>query len=112
MQNLVIPLNGEYFDEIQRGEKTEEYRLCTAYWIKRLVGRDYNHIIFTRGYPKRDDESRRMYFKYGGYTMKTITHKHFGDEPVEVFAIQFTEIPTDLDIMLYKAGMSPCAEIH
>lgn len=106
MQNLVIPLNGEYFDAIQSGEKTEEYRLCTDYWKKRLVGRHYDEIIFTRGYPKRCDESRRMYFKYGGYRLKTITHKHFGSEPVEVFAIQFYEEPSALDMALYREGMA------
>jgi len=89
-KTLQIALNGEYFDAIQRGDKTEEFRLCTDYWKKRLVGRDYGEIIFTRGYPKRDDESRRMYFNYGGYRIKTITHRHFGPDPVEVFAIRFS----------------------
>ncbi|ENN4178965.1 ASCH domain-containing protein, partial [Salmonella enterica subsp. enterica serovar Typhimurium] len=25
---------------------------------------------------------------YGGYEVKTITHPHFGDEPVKVYAIK------------------------
>lgn len=106
IDRIVIPLNGEYFDAIQSGEKTEEYRLCTDYWKKRLVKRHYDEVVFTRGYPKRDDESKRMYFRYGGYSIKTITHKHFGSEPVEVFAIRFYEEPTALDVELSKAGMA------
>ena len=106
IDRIVIPLNGEYFDAIQSGEKKEEYRLCTEYWKKRLVKRNYKEIVFTRGYPKRDDESKRMYFRYGGYSIKTITHKHFGGDPVEVFAIRFYEDPTVLDVELHKAGMT------
>lgn len=105
LQSLIIPLNGEYFDAIQRGEKTEEYRLCNDYWRKRLVGRDYDTIVFTRGYPRRDDDSRRMYFRYGGYSLKRITHRHFGDDPVDVFAIRFYEKPSELDMALESVGM-------
>ncbi|HFN6802524.1 TPA: hypothetical protein ACHFZX_002678 [Escherichia coli] len=39
-------------------------------------------------YPKRDDSSRRIDVPYGGYEIKTITHPHFGDKPVKVFAIK------------------------
>jgi hypothetical protein len=86
-RQLILILTGEYFDAIQRGEKTEEYRLCNDYWRKRLEGRDYDQIVLTRGYAKRDDDSKRMYFRYEGYAIKTITHPHFGDNPVKVFAI-------------------------
>ena len=88
---IVIPLNGEYFDLIKKGDKTEEYRLTTKYWKKRLVNRNYREIVFTRGYPKIEDQEKRLSFKYDGYEIKTITHKHFGADPVEVFAIQFSK---------------------
>ena len=84
---LTIPVNGVYFDQIKAGTKLEEYRLLTEYWRKRITGRVYDRIVLTRGYPKADDESRRLVLKWRGYKLKRITHPHFGPEPVEVFAI-------------------------
>ena len=55
---------------------------------KRLVNRKYDRLIITKGYPKRDDSSRRIDVPYEGYEIKTITHPHFGDKPVKVFAVK------------------------
>ncbi|TRB05850.1 ASCH domain-containing protein [Agrobacterium tumefaciens] len=91
MVNLILPLKAEYFDAIRAGTKTEEYRLANAYWTKRLydgfVKRTFDCIILTNGYPSRDDQSRRIELAWKGFTRKTITHPHFGPDPVEVFAI-------------------------
>jgi hypothetical protein len=84
---LTLALNGEYFDAIRDGSKLEEYRLDTPYWRKRLEGRPYVSIVLTRGYPKADDRARRLELPWKGYRKTTITHKHFGADPVEVFAI-------------------------
>jgi hypothetical protein len=84
---ITLALNGIYFDQIKVGTKTEEYRLVTPYWSKRLVGRRYGQIVLTRGYPPAGDHERRLTLPWRGYTVKTITHPHFGSEPVEVFAI-------------------------
>ena len=88
MKVLTLPLNGIYFDQIKSGEKVEEFRLMTPYWIKRLQFRIYDHMILTRGYPKRDDTERRLYRPWEGYRTATITHDHFGPDPVNVFAIK------------------------
>ncbi|MCG8709217.1 ASCH domain-containing protein [Brenneria sp. 4F2] len=92
MANLQLAVNGEYFDAMKRGEKTEEYRLVNPYWLNRLmVGlkpREYGRLIITRGYPKKDDASRRIDIPYRGFEIKTITHEHFGPDPVRVFAIK------------------------
>ncbi|HCP1672097.1 TPA: IS3 family transposase [Escherichia coli] len=56
--------------------------------VKRIMLREYDRLIITKGYPKRDDSSRRIDVPYGGYEIKTITHPHFGDKPVKVFAIK------------------------
>ncbi|MDB7221268.1 ASCH domain-containing protein [Escherichia coli] len=88
MANLQLAVNGEYFDAMKSGEKTEEYRLLNPYWSKRLVDRKYDRLIITRGYPKKDDAERRIEVPYNGYAIKTLTHKHFGDKPVSVFAIK------------------------
>jgi hypothetical protein len=84
---LTIPVNGVYFDQIKAGTKAEEYRLVTPFWTKRLVDRAYSHVVMTRGYPARDDQERRLELPWRGFTRKTITHPHFGPNPVEVYAI-------------------------
>lgn len=93
--DLVLAVKGEYFHQIKSGEKTEEYRLDNNYWRRRLANRDmpYRKVIITCGYPKRDDTERRLVFPYVGWERKTITHPHFGPEPVTVFAIQLTNNP-------------------
>lgn len=96
MAILQLALKGEYFDAIRDGTKTEEYRLANAYWKKRLiVGGErgilhwsFDGIVLTKGYPRRDDLSRRLELPWRGFTRKTITHPHFGPDPVEVFAIK------------------------
>jgi hypothetical protein len=87
MRVLTLPLKGDYFDAIQSGIKTEEFRLVTPYWRQRLEGRTYDWIELTKGYPKREDRSRRLTLPWQGYRIRTLTHPHFGTEPVEVFAI-------------------------
>ncbi|BEG43294.1 hypothetical protein VET9_11420 [Escherichia coli] len=37
MANLQLAVNGEYFDQMKSGEKTEEYRLCNDYWKSALL---------------------------------------------------------------------------
>lgn len=85
MTTLHLSLIGEYFHQIKAGTKLHEYRLCTPYWAKRLIGRSYTEIVLTLGYPKRDDTERRISCPWQGYTIETIRHEHFGHEPV--FAI-------------------------
>lgn len=91
MSTLHLSVIGEYFHQIKAGTKLEEYRLCTPYWSKRLIGRTYTHIDVAWGYPKAGHPERRILRKWAGYTIKTIQHKHFGPEPVTVFAIDVSE---------------------
>jgi len=89
MTTLHLPLKREYFEAIRDGAKTEEFRLCTPYWQKRLYSPfgSYDQIVLTLGYPARDDHARRLVRPWRGFTIKTITHPHFGQEPVQVYAI-------------------------
>lgn len=91
MATLTLALKGEYFDAIKAGTKSEEFRLVTPYWRKRLEGRHYDYIELTRGYPKRGDSTRRMTLPWKGYRLRNITHPHFGADPVEVFAINVAQ---------------------
>lgn len=88
MSKLYLPLKGEYFEQIRDGLKPWEYRLQTPYWAKRLVDREYDGIVFTMGYPAKDDMTRRLERPWRGFELQTIVHPHFGNLPVEVFAIR------------------------
>lgn len=88
MADLVLSLKREYFEAIKAGTKTEENRLRTPFWQKRIDGRAYDRIVLTLGYPARDNHERRLIRPWQGYTIKTITHPHFGPNPVEVYAIK------------------------
>ncbi|MHC0506359.1 ASCH domain-containing protein [Achromobacter aegrifaciens] len=96
MSDLFLALKGEYFDAIKARTKTEEYRLVTPYWRKRLVGRSYDHVVLTRGYPKRDDHERRLVLPWRGFDIKIIRHPHFGSDPVKVYAISIHADPPPL----------------
>lgn len=87
LPDLILPLKAEYFRAIQDGSKSEEFRLCTTYWRKRLEGRQFGRVVLTLGYPARDDAARRLVREWRGYRVTTITHPHFGPAPVQVFAI-------------------------
>ena len=88
-RTLTIPVNGVYFDQIAAGTKPEEYRLATPFWSKRIVARAYDAVVLTRGYPKGGgvEGVTRLTRRWAGASRKTITHPHFGPDPVEVFAI-------------------------
>ena len=88
---LRLNLKREYWEDIRDGKKPEEFRLQTPYWEKRLSS-SYDEIHLLWGYPKKYDESRIIRRVYRGYTVKTITHKHFGDMPVSVFAIKVSTL--------------------
>ena len=89
---LTLPLKTKWFDMIKSGEKLEEYREITPYWVSRLtviipkndkehieehflsiakhrilhgipVFRDFDVVEFTKGYPKKGDKKRRIVFK-------------------------------------------------
>ena len=82
--DLVLPLKAEYFNAIKDGTKTEEFRLRTPFWRKRLEGKTFDRVVLTLGYPGRDDAERRIVRPWGGMRETTITHPHFGAEPVDV----------------------------
>lgn len=86
-RTLHLQLKREYFEAIRDGSKPEEFRLRTEHWRKRLEGREYEQIMLTLGYPARNDHTRRLVRCWRGFSVKTITHPHFGPDPVLVYAI-------------------------
>ena len=87
MKALVLHVKKVYFEEIRDGHKMFEYRERTAYWSKRLRGREYNGVVVCCGYPKAGNASRILYRRWNGYMEQTIIHEHFGWRPTPVFSI-------------------------
>ncbi len=85
---LRSPVKAEYFYQIKWLLKFDEYRLKKEYWRKRLEGKEYDEVHITLGYPKADDAERILVRPWRGYHEKQITHKEFGNEPVDVYAIR------------------------
>jgi hypothetical protein len=85
---LTLPVKTLYFDQIKSGEKKEEYRLYNKYWCRRLLGKSFDRIVITKGYPKSSDTERRISRGWNGLSIKFITHEHFGGSQVKVFAIK------------------------
>ncbi len=91
MSTLVLNLKRVYFDSIREGDKREEYRLCTLYWHRRLVGRVYETIEIRLGYPAANQQDKIMKFAWHGCKRIKITHPHFGPNQVDVYAIDLSE---------------------
>ena len=87
MADLILHLKVKYWNDIKEGNKPEEYRERTPYWIKRIKGRAYERVIFCLGYPAKGDMSKRIIRPYKGYIEKTIKHSHFDNKSTDVFAI-------------------------
>jgi hypothetical protein len=95
MTKLQLAVKREYFLAMKSGDKVEEYREANEYWEKKLHDlvdgilkpRTFDSVVITDGYPKGGDPERTLVFDWRGFTRKTITHPHFGPDPVEVFAI-------------------------
>lgn len=91
MNYLHLHLKGVFWAQIVAGTKTEEYRLRTPYWSKRLEGRTYDGILLLKGYPMLSNPHTKLKRPWRGYEVKTITHPLFGPQPVEVYAIKVSE---------------------
>jgi len=87
---LRLNVRREYWEQVQRGEKIYEYRLCNEYWRKRLEEKIYSYIAYCLGYPKKDDMSRTLLRKWKGYKKGTTEHKEFGGK-AEVYMIPVDE---------------------
>ena len=52
MSTLHLTLKKKWFDMILSGEKTEEYRDIKSYYNLRLIGKEYDTVIFRNGYAR------------------------------------------------------------
>ncbi len=88
MRTLILPVKQIYFEQIQTGQKDEEYRAISPHWQKRLENKEYDQVIITLGYPATGDSTKRLVFPFRGITPKKIQHEEFGPTPCEVYAIK------------------------
>ena len=92
--DLVLPVKRKWFEQIKSGQKGCEYRICSPYWQRRLVGKRFDRVIITLGYPKKSDTSRRLVFPWSGCDITQIIHQEFDYTPTAVFAIPLIkEVP-------------------
>lgn len=91
---LKLVLKGCWYDMIESGEKTEEYRVVKPYWVKRLfcdLGNSeagqpvrYKAVTFYHGYAK---DRRQMTFEIQGITFGFGKQK-WGAPKEQVFIIK------------------------
>ena len=91
---LDLPLKKEWYDMIESGVKTEEYREIKPYWCKRLLDgyddmctsyKPFTHVRFRYGYTKRT-----MTYKIDEITMG-VGNPKWGAPEQEVFIIKFSK---------------------
>lgn len=95
---LTLSLKRKWFDLIKSGVKLEEYREYNEYWGSRFFVRepafkdwihvriDYTELVFTLGYPKKDDMSRRLVFKNPRIQIRT-GKPEWGAEPNKIYFV-------------------------
>lgn len=70
---LYLPLKAKWYEMIESGVKTEEYREIKPYWNKRLTGYDYPLFSIRKGYQQVNQNGfTHVKFSYG-YTKRTMT---------------------------------------
>ena len=52
MNTLHLTIKKQWFDMILLGEKTEEYRDIKPYYNLRLLGKEYDTVVFRNGYTR------------------------------------------------------------
>ena len=88
MKILYLSLKEKWYRLIESGVKKEEYRVYNDYWKKRLIGKEYTHVQFTLGYPKRDDYSRRMTFTLNGIEHQEGKEEWGAEKGVKYFVLK------------------------
>ena len=89
MKILYLSLKAEWYDMIESGVKTEEYRDIKPYWTKRLtvdngpMMRDYTYVCFSYGYTER-----RMTFEVENITIGRGKPEWGAPEDRDVFIIK------------------------
>jgi hypothetical protein len=112
---LTLRLTAGWWNQIREGSKTEELRLASPFYLRMLVGREYDEVHLWLGYPPKTDTSKLMRFRWRGPVRHLhMQHPHFGPAPVNLLGIDLThpiEIPTSPEQLL-PLTPSPMPNVH
>lgn len=74
MKILDLVQKTKWFDMVERGEKPEEYRADSPYWIKRFTGLDLGYLPFSfrNGYQKINQKGYTHVRLHRAYTKTTM----------------------------------------
>lgn len=93
---ITLQLKRKWYEMIDSGQKREEYRRVTPYWMSRILGcgggkvcseqslsgevfcpvclrmawKKFDKVIFTLGYPRKDEVAKRMVFELDNLMMR------------------------------------------
>lgn len=100
MKILELPLQKEWYDMIESGEKREEYREIKPHWSKRFVVVDKPLFSHRYGYQHANVNGyTHVRFRYG-YTKRTMLYKI--DEIIIGRGNPNWGAPTDKDVFIIK----------
>ena len=80
------------WDAILNGTKLKLFRRYNDFWKKRIENKEYDLIYVKMGYPKSDDYSRIMIFKWEGYDIEMSEYGKPGHmEFIKTFGIKLDQ---------------------
>lgn len=77
-KDLFLILKKPWFEKIESGEKTHEYRQVKDFWINRLEGRNYETVTFQLGMKK----NKRLKFEIISISINNNPNNDLGIVPV------------------------------
>ena len=77
-KDLFLILKKPWFEKIESGEKTHEYRQVKDFWINRLEGRNYETVTFQLGMKK----NKRLKFEIISILINNNPNNDLGIVPV------------------------------
>lgn len=82
MKRLILTLISIWFDLIKSGEKTEEYRRITPYWVNRFIDDGYlvSFMSITYDPENKDEYARQVYHLVMQYARNGINVFRYFDE--------------------------------
>lgn len=72
MKTLHLVLKGKWYDKIESGKKTSEYRECKPYWNKRFTGMSESYFQSLLGDGVCAPQKYATVVFHKGYTSKTM----------------------------------------
>jgi len=112
---LTLRLKSGWWNQIRERSKTQELRSASPFYLRMLVGREYDEVHLWLGYPPKSDTSKLMRFAWRGPVRhQRMQHPHFGPDPVDLLSIDLTapiEIPST-DEQLLPLTSPPVPNVH